>query len=156
MELILVAVSIGIILLYHVFYWYRIKNDPAHTVFGLGKMVRLTWVEKILSDPKHFLLAVQVVSHAWYPLQDFLMTILYWVSWSAPWLFLWQTMRNEILAGQFLAQASFIALSVIVGAASSGDLPAKLKASAPHIKLSQILDPLRNPTNFLAVLFFIG
>eukprot|EP00285_Hemiselmis_virescens_P006964 CAMPEP_0173390596 /NCGR_PEP_ID=MMETSP1356-20130122/15431_1 /TAXON_ID=77927 ORGANISM="Hemiselmis virescens, Strain PCC157" /NCGR_SAMPLE_ID=MMETSP1356 /ASSEMBLY_ACC=CAM_ASM_000847 /LENGTH=286 /DNA_ID=CAMNT_0014348029 /DNA_START=20 /DNA_END=877 /DNA_ORIENTATION=+ len=62
-----------------------------------------------------------------------------------------QTMRNELMVGQFLAQASFVALSLVVGAASSTDLPRRLEsigkkdpiigsmenmASAPVLKLA--------------------
>jgi hypothetical protein len=129
MELILVGLAVSIIIIYHFYYWHQIKSDPAHTVFGFGRSVRSLWVEKILSDPKNFLLGVQVsyaipkMESNFYPLQYKCAGC----GWKHAWSHIPQTMRNEILAGQFLAQASFIALSVIVGASTSVDLPLKLK-----------------------------
>lgn len=85
----------------------QIKNDPSHTVFGFGKQVRRAWVVKIMSSDKHALLGVQVGQAALSRL-----SLAAELS-TRP---LSQTMRNELLVGQFLAQASFVALSL-------GELP---------------------------------
>mmetsp|Transcript_3028 Transcript_3028/g.7558 ORF Transcript_3028/g.7558 Transcript_3028/m.7558 type:complete len:253 (+) Transcript_3028:183-941(+) len=63
-----------------------------------------------------------------------------------------QTMRNELLVGQFLAQCSFVALSVVVGASTTTDLPSRLDALSAMDPLTGQDEPWVSPVLKLALL----
>lgn len=63
-----------------------------------------------------------------------------------------QTMRNELLVGQFLAQSSFVALSVVVGASTATDLPTRLDALSAMDPLTGADEPFVSPVLKLAIL----
>lgn len=57
-------VSVLLIILYHVFLRHKIKNDPTYTVQAINRIARTAWVEAIMKEDKHAVLAVQTLRNS--------------------------------------------------------------------------------------------
>jgi uncharacterized membrane protein len=57
-------VSVMIIVGYHIFLAYKIRQDPTYTVQAVNRIARTAWVETIMGDEKNAVLAVQTLRNS--------------------------------------------------------------------------------------------
>lgn len=57
-------VSALLIFAYHIFLRHKIKNDPTYTVQAINRIARTAWVETIMKDDRHAVLAVQTLRNS--------------------------------------------------------------------------------------------
>lgn len=52
------------VIAYHLFLRYKISNDPTYTVQAINRIARTAWVETIMQDDRHAVLAVQTLRNS--------------------------------------------------------------------------------------------
>lgn len=57
-------VSVLLIIAHHVFLRHKIKDDPTYTVQAINRIARTAWVETIMKEDKHAVLAVQTLRNS--------------------------------------------------------------------------------------------
>lgn len=57
-------VCVLLVIAYHLFLRHKIKNDPAYTVQAINRIARTAWVETIMQNDKHAVLAVQTLRNS--------------------------------------------------------------------------------------------
>lgn len=63
-DLISFLLSGVLVIAYHVFLRRKVKGDPTYTVQAVNKIARTAWVETIMGDEKHAVLAVQTLRNS--------------------------------------------------------------------------------------------
>ena len=63
-DLVSFLLSILLIAAYHIFLRYKIRHDPTYTVQAVNKIARTAWVETIMQNDKHAVLAVQTLRNS--------------------------------------------------------------------------------------------
>jgi len=56
--------SVLLVAAYHIFLRRKIRRDPAYTVQAVNRIARTAWVETIMQDDKHAVLAVQTLRNS--------------------------------------------------------------------------------------------
>lgn len=57
-------VSALLVVAYHIFLRRKVRKDPTYTVQAINKIARTAWVETIMQDEKHAVLAVQTLRNS--------------------------------------------------------------------------------------------
>jgi len=55
------AISAGMIGLYYVFLWIRVRRNPTYTIHGVNEVARTFWVANVMSNPGKDVMAVQTL-----------------------------------------------------------------------------------------------
>lgn len=63
-DLVSFLVSASLVAAYHIFLRYKIRHDPAYTVQAVNRIARTAWVETIMQNDKHAVLAVQTLRNS--------------------------------------------------------------------------------------------
>jgi uncharacterized membrane protein len=58
------AVSVTILVAYHLFLGYKLRRDPAYTIHGVNALARSAWVESVMKSGDKEILAVQTLRNA--------------------------------------------------------------------------------------------
>ena len=56
--------SVLLVAAYHIFLRYKIRHDPTYTVQAINRIARTAWVETIMQNDKHAVLAVQTLRNS--------------------------------------------------------------------------------------------
>ncbi len=63
-DLVSFVLSVLLITAYHLFLRYKIRHDPTYTVQAVNRIARTAWVETIMGNDKHAVLAVQTLRNS--------------------------------------------------------------------------------------------
>ncbi len=63
-DLVSFLVSAALVAAYHLFLRNKVKHDPTYTVQAVNRIARTAWVETIMQDDKHAVLAVQTLRNS--------------------------------------------------------------------------------------------
>src|SRR5512135_473699 len=58
------VLSCLLVIAYHIFLRRKVKQDPTYTVQAVNKIARTAWVENIMNDDRHAVLAVQTLRNS--------------------------------------------------------------------------------------------
>lgn len=63
-DLISFLICVLLVIAYHIFLRYKIRHDPTYTVQAVNRIARTAWVETIMNNDKHAVLAVQTLRNS--------------------------------------------------------------------------------------------
>ena len=56
--------SVLLVAAYHIFLRHKVRHDPTYTVQAVNRIARTAWVETIMQNDKHAVLAVQTLRNS--------------------------------------------------------------------------------------------
>ena len=63
-DLLSFLICVLLVIAYHIFLRYKIRHDPTYTVQAVNRIARTAWVETIMNNDKHAVLAVQTLRNS--------------------------------------------------------------------------------------------
>lgn len=63
-DFISLGITAALLLLYHVYLYFKVQRNPAYTIQAVNHLVRIAWVESVMADDRKDILAIQTLRNS--------------------------------------------------------------------------------------------